>query len=237
MRASDSKLLRQYKIVVLAADCTLGGSALITALTDFVSHGGQLFVTPLNACQSWDGVFIEGALGQELRSLTGTRVQAMERTNISEGQAQAPMSVGLHASGSTSIPLALEGYWEDLLVDEGVEVLARFQALDKTLDGRPSMTRRKIGTGAVTKIAFWPKEDGSLELFQATCDAHTHPSLAGAASSALQTVPRADNSLFLVNTSHLPQGLRLTASMFDRLTSTRVPAEATMPPYAVWWLA
>ena len=236
-RAGDVAVLRRYRFVILAADCALDNEAVTLSLLEYAGGGGQIFVTPINGYQTWDGIFVEGALGSRLHPLTGTVVEATRRTALQpEGGRLKPVSSWSGPSNEGPVTVALDGFWEKLAIDADVEVVAHFRASDPSLDGNPSVTRKRVGKGSVVKLAFWPKESDAFRLFQTLCVAKPHGLLSEALVSEVQGVPRIDGSLFLVNTGHTKQVVRLGGPAQDRFTNQKVNGALQLEPFAVSWL-
>ena len=115
------------------------------------------------------------------------------------------------------------------------QVIARFDSGEDYLKGRPAATVRKMGDGMVFRLAFWPGDDSLIRLL-------SH--LAGGPSAPLKlhvppgvlAVPRADGSMFLVNTGEDRVTISLTRPATDRVSGEKVPAQLSLGAFGVAWL-
>jgi beta-galactosidase GanA len=189
-------------------------------------------ITPFTAYQQWDGVFRSDGFGANLRDLTGAVVRTARRMGTAADSVRGDQHVRWLDGLS---PVGVDGYCEYLDVAPGAEVMARFESPEPVLNGQPAATRRKIGKGSVIKLGFWPGDNSALKLFRGLV-AEASPALAGPAPAGVQAVPRADRSLFVVNTSHKQAAIQLARGMTDRLTGRKLGGAVEMKGYEVLWL-
>ncbi len=235
--AATVQNLNKYRFLILAANSSLNGNAISSALRSFAQNGGNVLVTPLNGYQSWDGIFTEGGLGASCRSFTGVTVYSARRTFSSTENGPSTARVVWEKDIAIQPTLiSMDSFWEVLDVESGVEILARFEGAEEFFKGKPAVTRKRIGSGAITKLAFWPSEDALPAIAAELLLLRPHPLLSGAAASGVQAVPRSDGSLFLINTGKASQDIPLARPSIDRLSGGRRTPGARMDGYEVLWL-
>jgi len=114
-------------------------------------------------------------------------------------------------------------------------VIGRFESSEPVLNGRPAVTRRKVGKGAVLKLAFWPQDDSVLRLF-AELAPDPARRLAAPTPPGIQAVPRTDGSLFVINTTPGSATIRLARTASDRISGRSLGPAVQMRGYEVLWL-
>jgi beta-galactosidase GanA len=228
--------LEKYSLVVIPAATALDGTWVPQALDRFAQRGGVVLITPCTAYQSWDGIFRGDGFGANLRFLTGTLVRTGRRMGTAADVGRKDQMVTWEGTGlNQDSPVGIDGYCEYIEVDPDTQVVARFRSQETILDGRPAATLRKVGSGSVIKLGFWPKDDSLLQLL-----AHFLPEnsfLNSPLPSGGQAVPRTDNSLFVVNTSGKPLSVSLRREVSDRLHGKSHSGEVQLAAYGVLWLA
>jgi beta-galactosidase GanA len=132
-------------------------------------------------------------------------------------------------------PVGVTGYCEILEVDPTAEVIARFKCDEPLLDGRPAATLRMLGKGSVIKLAFWPQDDSVARLIR-RLDPAASAFFAQVAPPGVQAVPRADGSMFIVNTMGKAQAVQFTRPVSDRLSGRTLRGVATLKKYDVLWV-
>jgi beta-galactosidase GanA len=232
--AARSGALRKYALVVIPAATALDHPDLPGALQAYVEAGGHVVLTPFTAYQSWDGVFRNDGFGANLAALTGVLVRTARRMGTAEGGDRKDQHVAWLGGLS---PVGIDGYCEylDIQPEAEVEVIGRFQSDEPTLHDRPAITRRKVGNGSVIKLAFWPKDDSVVNLFRGLLPAG-EMLLAEPAPRGVQAVPRADQSLFVINTAPRPAAIRLVRAAKDRISGRLVAERHQLKAYEVLWL-
>jgi beta-galactosidase len=224
--------LAQYRLVVLAADTALDNSAFPTALKSYVEGGGNVVVSPFTAYQSWDGVFRHDGFGGNLADLTGVIVRTARRMGTAADKGRQDQQVSWLNRLS---PVGIDGYCEYLQVQPQTEVIARFRSEEPVLDGRPAATRKRVGAGSVIKLAFWPRDDSLLQLFDELAPVD-QGFLADAVPPGVQAVPRSDGSLFVTNTSPRAARIRLARRASDLVSGGALEGSIELRAYGVLWL-
>jgi beta-galactosidase GanA len=131
--------------------------------------------------------------------------------------------------------VGIDGYCEYMEPSSDVEVIGRFESNEPVLHGRPAATRRKLGKGTAIQLAFWPKDDSVLHLFRDLVPAGGNP-LASPVPGGVQAVPRADGSLFVLNTTPRSAEIRLSRTVSDRLATRKLEGSVPLKPFEVLWL-
>jgi beta-galactosidase GanA len=147
--------------------------------------------------------------------------------------AGAALKGGAAPTGFSSV--GLDGYCEFLEVDSVAVTIARFKCDQPILDGRPAATQRDLGHGRVVKLAFWPGDDHLLRLIRQLAP-QRETLLAAPVAKGVLAVPRADKSLFVVNTTGHEMPIQLARGTQDRLTATRLSPPVKLKPFQVLWL-
>lgn len=224
--------LDPYRIVVLAAATALDGPALPTALKAYVSKGGHVVVSPFTAYMSHDGIFRGDGFGANLAELTGAVARTARRMGTSADAGREDQQVAWLDGLS---PAGIDGYCEYLKVLPGAEIIGRFRSGEPVLNGQPAAVRRGTGAGSAIKLAFWPADDSLARLLRSLVP-DERALLAAAAPPGVQAVPRADASLFVINTGSKEASIRLSRAAADRLSGRRVQGEVRLKGYEVLWL-
>lgn len=236
-KAEDVANLKEYSLVIIAAATALDGSSIVASLGKFVAEGGHLLVSPFTAYQNWDGVFRDDGFGANLLELTGAAVRTVRRMGAqADGSGRGSQKVrwsGVEMKEPSVV--GMDGYCEFLEVEDGVGILGTFVSPQSILDGRPAVTRKKIGEGSVIKLGFWPKDDTLLHLLRQLVRGH-QTRLAEPLLREVQAVPRTDGTLFIVNTSSQSVTIRLAEASFDRISGETFNGLVEMRPYQVLWL-
>jgi beta-galactosidase len=224
--------LSKYSLVVIPAATSLDNSAVPDALKAYVTNGGNVVITPLTAYQSVDGVFRGDGFGRNLRGITGASARTARRMGTSADKGRSDQHVTWL---DTTSPVGIDGYCEYLDVDAEAEVIGRFQSDEPVLNGQPAAVRRKIGKGTAIKLAFWPKDDSVVKLFQGLLPGRANP-LASPLAPGVQAVPRTDHSLFVVNTSPRAAAMQLARPVTDRISGRKFAGNVDLKAYEVVWL-
>ena len=224
--------LASYALVVIPAATALDDPKLTPALRSYVENGGHLVVTPFTAYQTWDGVFRKDGFGANLSAITGSFARTARRMGTSADQGREDQRVAWMDGVS---PVGIDGYCEYLELLPDTEVIGRFRSSEPVLDGRPAATRRRLGKGSAIKMAFWPGDDSVLRLFGSLVPGGG-AMLASPAPAGVQAVPRADGSLFVVNTAPREAELQLARTASDRIGGRHLEGSVRMKAYEVLWL-
>jgi beta-galactosidase GanA len=233
--AARPEKLAPYSLVVVPAATALDDPAAAAALEQFADHGGNVLITPFTAYQSWDGVFRDDGFGANLARLTGTLVRTGRRMGTSRDNVRRDQRVTWNLPGfKETSAVGVDGYCE-LMEVKDAEVIATFQSEDSILDGRPAAARKKHGKGSVIKLAFWSQDDAFLRLF-AQLLPRTSPAVARLLPPGVQSVPRTDGSLFILNTTRQTMEIELTRALKDRISGRKLSGKTPMKPYEVIWL-
>jgi beta-galactosidase len=230
--AADAANLQKYSLVLIPAATALDGPQLSTALMRFVQDGGMVVITPFTSYMDADGIFRGDGFASNLRELTGGLVRTIRWMGAPEnagckGQEVEWQGGGMHGTS----PVGLDGYCEFMEVDDKATVIATFRSAQPILDGRPAATLNKLGSGSVIKLAFWPADD-SLQRLVPSGQAF----LAAPAPRGVLAVPRADRSLFIINTTGKSQDIHLSRPARDRISGVTIGESASLKPYQVVWL-
>jgi len=206
--------------------------ALPAALKTYVESGGNVVVTPFTVYMSWDGIFRKDGFAANLAELTGASVRTARRMGTSADKGREDQRVAWLGRVS---PVGIDGYCEYLDVRPGAEVMGRFQSAEPVLNGQPAATRKRHGKGSGIKLAFWPNDDSVAQLFRSLLPA-SRDLLAATAPRGVQAVPRADGSLFVVNTSADARQVRFARTAADRISGRKLETATRLKPYEVLWI-
>lgn len=113
--------------------------------------------------------------------------------------------------------------------------MGRFQSAEPVLNGQPAATRVRHGKGSAIKMAFWPADDSAAQLFRSLVPAE-RDLLAETAPRGVQAVPRADGSLFIVNTSGEARQVRLARPAADRIGGRKLEGAVPLKAYETLWI-
>jgi beta-galactosidase len=235
-RAAVASNLTKYSLVLVPAATALDDPKVTASLTSFANDGGTVVITPFTAYMDENGVFRGDGFAANLRELSGGLVRTIRWMGLEPvGQRKDPEVEWKGGRMEGISPVGLEGYCEFMEVDPGVEIIATFKSRQAIPDGRPAVTRRKLGRGTVVKLGFWPSDDSFLRLIRGLIpDSQTL--LAAALSSGALAVPHTDNSLFIVNTTRQEMALTLARGAKDRLSEAIVNGTTKLNPFRVLWL-
>ena len=229
--ASQPGALGRYSLVVIPTAPALESPAVTAALRSYVEAGGHLIVAPITAYQSWDGLFRHDGFGANLAEVTGGVVRTARRMGTSADQGCEDQRVSWMGSSS---PVGIDGFVEFLETRPEVEVIGRFQSDDPILNGRPAVTRKRLGKGSSVKLAFWPKDDSLLGLFRQMVP-KDRDLLAGPAPAGVQAVPHTDGTLFVINTQPRGAEIRLSRPASDRISGRKFSGPVSLKAYDVFW--
>lgn len=224
--------LAKYALVVIPAATALDQPGVPAALSRYVEQGGNLVITPFTAYQSWDGLFRGDGFGRNLASLTGVITPTARRMGTSADKGFNDQHV--EWMGGLS-PVGIDGYCEYMEPGAGVEIIGKFRSDRPELNGRPAATLRRVGKGKVIRLAFWPGDDSVLRLLRELVPAQSNP-LAAPLPPDTQAVPRADGSLWIINTAPRPARITLSRELSDRISSRRLAVDTVLKPFEVVWL-
>jgi beta-galactosidase len=235
--ADDPARLEKYSLVLIPAATALDGPRVAASLNRFVEGGGILVITPFTAYTDWNGIFCGDGFAANLKQLTGGLVRTIRWMGPAENTGQKSQEVEWQEGEmSGTSPVGLDGYCELMEVDTGVAVIAKFRSEQPILDAKPAVTRRKLGRGSVFKLGFWPADDSLLRLLRQLMPSDD-TFLAAPLPAGVLAVPRADNSMFIINTTGKNQAVHLTKPARDRISGINRREEADLKPYEVLWLA
>ncbi len=230
--ASQDGGLNRYKILIVSSPTVIEDQPVTAAMTRFAEQGGVIVVMPLTAYQTPDGVFRTDRVEKGLARLTGATIRT-ERLNAIRSTSGDTVRFG-----ATEYAVGGEGYAEIVEPEPtaSTEIVARFKSADPYLEGRAAVTRRKIGRGAVWKLAFWPERSQLAGLLR---DLAPLPNTVfrGILPAALHAVPRKDGSMFIMNTSPDTIEVDLVRSRRDRIDGAVLKSgKASVAPHDVVWL-
>jgi beta-galactosidase len=233
--ASKPGALSKYRLVMIPAATALDSPPFPPALRAYVEGGGHVIVSPFTAYMSWDGVFRSDGFGANLKEITGVLVRTARRMGTAADQRPDQQAAWAGAGMEGVSKVGADGYVEFMDVAPGVEVIAKFQSNEPVLSGRPAATFRKVGKGGVVQLAFWPADDSVARLARQLVP-DTDALLASPTPHGVQAVPRADKSLFVINTSRKPAIVSLSRTATDRISGRTVRGNARLESYEVFWL-
>ena len=234
--AADPAKLKDYALVLIPAATALEGAEITVSLKKFVEEGGRVVITPFTAYQDNDGVFRGDGFGANLAELTGAIAPTARRMGTESDAGRKDQQVKWADPTMTGLtPVGVDGYCELLEAQAGTEVVASFQSDEPLLNGRPAATRKKIGKGSVIKLAFWPKDDSVARLMRNLVP-EPDAALGGILPRGLQAVPRADRSLWVINTSNKSLAFDLKKPKQDRISGKAVQGRVAIGPYGTYWL-
>jgi beta-galactosidase len=243
--------LKKYSLVLIPAATALDDPQLTASLLQFAQGGGVVIVTPFTSYMDKDGIFRGDGFAANLWELTRCVVRTVRWMGSSGFYKEKSLALSDYSSGKRGMnagvqwrgggvsgpsTVALDGYCEFLEVDSAAETIATFVSSQAILDGRPAAAQRKLGSGVVVKLGFWPQDDSLLRLIKHLVPNHAS-FLAAAVDQGVIAVPHTDKSLFVVNTTGWEMTVQLTRPVFDRLSGKSVSGDAKLEPYQVWWLA
>lgn len=232
----NASALHQYSCIILPATTAFNDAQATAALHGWVQNGGVLIVTPFTAYMDQDGVFRGDGFAANLKPLTGTLIRTVRWMGSPAKNDAAEQKVvwSERALGEAS-PVALDGYVEYLELEPHVQIIAIFKSDQQILNGRPAVTRNRIGTGSAIKLGFWPKDDSFLRLLHWIIPS-AGSFLEAPVPQGVLTVPRRDASLFVINTTRSEQHVELKSERADRFSGTAIPVSGTLKPYQVIWI-
>jgi beta-galactosidase len=228
--------LRNYSLLWLPAATALDDPRLTAALADFAQGGGAVVITPFTAYLDENGIFRGDGFAANLQELTGGLVRTVRWMGSAPALGRKGPEAAWTGGGMTGAsPVGLEGYCELLEIGPHAEVLATFRSEQAILDGRPAATRHRVGRGVVVKLAFWPADDSLLRLIPRLLP-QDGGFLAAPLPAGVLAVPRADDSLFVVNTTGKEMAIELARAASDRLSGSQLSRRTLLKPFEVLWL-
>jgi beta-galactosidase len=235
--AEDPSKLREYSLVLIPAATALESSRLVAALREFAGGGGVVVISPFTAYMDENGIFRGDGFAANLRELTGGLVRTVRWMGPgAAGGRKIPEVEWRVSEMSGSSPVGLDGFCELLETGPEAESIAVFKSEQAILDGRPAATRRRWGQGSVLKLGFWPADDSLLHLIW-QCLPPDRGLLSAPVPAGVLAVPRADHSLFIVNTTSQEMAVDLSKAATDRLSGVKLSGRTTLRPFQVLWLA
>lgn len=234
--AEDAERLKPYALVLIPAATALHNSRTVAALREYVQAGGTLLISPFTAYTDWNGVFRGDGFAANLSELTATLVRTVRWMGSPANGGKQQLNVRWNGAGlSGTSPAGLDGLCEILEVSPPAQVIAEFVSDQEIVHGRPAATRTAVGAGSVIKLGFWPQDDSLLSLLQSLIPAG-HGLLDRPLPDGVLAVPRADDSLFVINVSSREQPIALRHAAIDRLSGKRISEQVTLHGYQVLWL-
>lgn len=227
--AARAGQLDGHDVIIVAAAPTVGGDALVLALTQAAERGATIIIGPMTAYQTSDGVFHWDGPGHPLEALAGAATRALRRLGGLDDPDR--LAVGVDGLGE-NVTLLIDGYCELLTPGPETDVVARLTAEDAVISGQAVVTRRRLGTGEVFRLGIWPDAATLGRLLSA----RRHHALTAILPADMRLAPRTDGSLFLINNAREPRRIPLVQPMRDRFGAGDAAADAVLPPYGVLWL-
>jgi beta-galactosidase len=188
-----------------------------TALTEFVSHGGHVVVTPFSGIVTEANRVIEGGYPGALRELLGVRVD--EIFPLFEGES---VELGNGWRG---------GIWTELVEATTARIVASYDSGE--LAGLPAVTINEVGTGTALYVSTTLDRASTSQLVDSLIErAGIAPVATG--DRGLERVRRIGDDaswLFAINHSDFP--LALDASGHDLMTGERFEPGSHVAPGSV----
>jgi hypothetical protein len=183
-----------------------------------------------------DGVFRGDGFGANLAELTGTLVRTVRWMGSPSQSGKKEQEVQWSGVGLNRVsPVGFDGFVEYLEVHRQTQTIATFKSDQRILNGKAAATRKQFGKGTVIKLGFWPKDDSFSGLLQELVPP-AHGFFTSAASHGILAVPRADGSLFIVNTTSKEQSIEINKTGMDRLSGNQISGRISLKSYQVLWL-
>lgn len=237
LSAEDPAKLEKYSLVLIPAATALDSPQLAASLEQFVRGGGVVVITPFTAYMDADGIFRGDGFAANLKELAGGLVRTIRWMGPEQDSGSSPQAVEWQGAGMTGTsPVGMQGYCEFLEVGTEAVVIAKFKSRQTILNGRPAATLRKLGSGSVLKLAFWPGDGSLLRLLEGATSAR-HAFLAAPVPPGVLAVPHTDGSLFVINTSSREHAIHLRGPANDRISGSGVNGKTGLKAYQVLWLA
>lgn len=234
-RMKDPAQLKKYSLILLPAATILEDPEIIQSLETYVQQGGRLIITPLTDYITKDALF-QQTLGGHLASLTGTTVRT---TRLFSGSTavdyEAPTVVWKGMDTLKTSGLQYDGLAEFFSVQDNAEVVATFNSSETVINQHPAAVKHNLGAGKVLKLAFMPDVQTLASLINQFVP-NKQTIIVGLAPEGVHIVPRADKSVFIINTSPSQEKLTLHQVMKDRVTGTAVQTQLLLKAYQVLWL-
>lgn len=231
----SENLYDKYKTLVLAALPSFEGEKVQTNLLRFVSDGGMLVITPFCGYQTTDGIFRNNGFAADLKKLTGNSVRTIRLLANSEIKEQNHVKWLDKEYPTDDFIIGMDGFTEILEVDNQEEIIARFATTDQVMNQKPAATMKKIGKGRVVKLAFWTGSENFTKLMNHIIGINYSP-LKNVLQEGVQSVPRSDGSLFIINTTGKTSIIHLKESMKDRISGHLIQNKYDMKAYQTLWL-
>lgn len=234
-RLRDAATLRKYQLIVLIGNACLDDPRQAQGLQAYVEQGGTLVIGPLVNYLEPSGVFRRRGLGGNLERLGGARVKSYRLFGPIDHTRQPHARLGWDDAAGvfTGESELFSGLCETLKVGQHAEVIGRLRSADPSVHDAPAALRVRHGAGTVYRFAAWPEDWRRLlpRLGQPTV-----PFLAAPLPAGVQSVPRTDGSLFVLNGLSVPTTVHLIPGLRDRLTGQPLAAAQTIPPLDVLWV-
>ncbi len=236
-RAQSPSNLEKYSLVLIPAATALDDPRVTMALKAFAQGGGVVIITPFTAYTDENGIFRGDGFAANLKELTGGLVRTVRWMGSGEASGRKGPEVEWTGAGMTGTsPVGLEGYCEYLEVNPEAQLIATFKSEQAILDGRPAVTQRKLGSGVVVKLGFWPGDDSLLRLIRQLLP-DSEGFLSAPVPAGVLAVPHTDHSMFIVNTTGREMAIELHRAASDRLSDTKLSGgKAPLKPFQVLWL-
>lgn len=207
--------LAPYALLVLPAHYLMPLGAQSKALRSWVEAGGQLVVTFLSGIAGADTRIHTGGYPGALRDLLGVRVEEFHPLGPDE-------RVRL-CSGATG------DLWSETVHATGAKIVSRYAG--GVLDGRPAITRNKVGRGSAWYISTrLDEESWSRWLAFVAGVAGVRPVRAGLPPGVETVIRREGERAWLFVLNHTDGEQDVPADGMDLLTGARVTGSVRVRP-------
>lgn len=225
--------LKKYNILFIASASCLDGKGLLPSLKQFVANGGIIVVSPFTGYQTWDGVFRDSGFMSDLSDLTGANVKSVRL--ISKTSSFIDQLNWEDKPCIENAALGMDGFTEIMDNYNDANVIARFSTTDEVMNKKPAAIMMKSGNGIVLKLAFWPRKDQMTELIYRIVNSSGNY-LSKPLDQGVLSVPRNDQSFFVINTTSVSHPVTINKPMFDRISGERRSESFSLKPYEILWL-
>jgi beta-galactosidase GanA len=232
--ASNSNNLKKYSVVVLACDAVLDRKDVVDALRTFVSQGGKLIVTCFTAYQSWDGVMRTDGFASNLKEITGCYVQTLRQMAWSADQKEYSKTLWTKDFQSVITPIGA-GFFCEMMVPGKGKTVATFEVRDPYVTGKPAAIVNTFGNGSSLKLGYCPEQEDYIKIIRQFCSIDNEK-IQLPLPIEIKSVPRTDNSLFLINTSGKITDVQFKKQVKDRISGKTMNGKISLAPYEVCWI-
>jgi len=129
----------------------------------------------------------------------------------------------------------MDGFTEIIDNYNDTDVVARFATTDEVMNKKPAAILKKLGKGKVLKLAFWPLKNQMSELISQIVKSNENY-LSKPLDQGVLSVPRTDQSFFIINTTSVSHPATINKPMSDRISGEKRSETFNLKPYEILWL-